>query len=150
MKPILIAALLAGAVAQPTFAQRLTLSVNPSVVSFPSADPDAVPIVTSAPITVTVRVQQNNRGSWQLTVLAAGDLVSGPSTVDISTVTWTATPAPPFRTGTLSRTVAQPLASGNGNVLPNLVGSLTFRLANSWLYDAGVYTQILTFTLTAP
>ena len=146
--PVVVAA--AMCTARPALAQRLTLSITPGVISFASADPDAVPVVTSPPVSVQVRVQQNQRADWQLTVLAAGDLISGPSTVDITTVSWVAAPAPPFRAGTLSRTVAQQLASGNGNVLPTLVGSLTFRLANSWLYDAGVYTQVLVFTLSAP
>ena len=76
---------------------------------------------------VTYRVRQNNR-PWTLTVLAGGDLNSGSSTVDISNVTWVATPAPPFQNGTLSKTVAQTLASGTGNVNPAATGSVTFRV----------------------
>lgn len=138
------------------FAQRLDLSVAPAVVTFPSTDPDIAPTIASAPVTLTYRVRQYD-GPWTLTVLAGGDLISGLSTVDISNVTWTATPAPPFQNGTLSKTVAQRLASGTGPTSPGIgptnpgqSGQLIFRLANSWNHDAGAYTQIVTFTLSAP
>lgn len=138
-----------AALAAPAAAQRLDLTITPGVITFPSSDPDVMPIVSAAPAQVTYHVRQNN-GPWTLTVLAGGDLNSGGSTVDISNVTWVATPAPPFQNGTLSKTVAQRLASGNGNVNPAQIGSVTFRVANSWTYDAGTYTQTVIFTLTAP
>ena len=130
-------------------AQRLDLSVSPTVISFPPGDPDAFPVITSAPVTVTYRVRPLDR-PWQITVLASGDLIAGASTVDISNVSWVATPAPPFRNGTLSKTVAQFVATGTGNVNPTASGSLTFRLTNSWNYSTGTYTQSLVFTLSAP
>jgi hypothetical protein len=133
-----------------TAAQRLDLSLSPAVITFPSSDPDAAPLVTAPPVQVTYRVRQNNDAPWSLTVLAAGDLLSGPSRVDISNVTWVATPAPPFQNGTLSKTVAQRVASGTGNVNPDTIGSITFRLANSWTYSTGTYTQTILFTLSAP
>ena len=131
-------------------AQLLDLSVSPSVVSFASVDPDAVPIINSAPVTINYRVRQNNNQTWLLTVIASGDLVSGPSTVDITAVSWVATPAPPFQNGTLSKTVARTVATGPGNQASPATGSLTFRLANSWTYDAGIYTQSIVFTLSTP
>ena len=131
-------------------AQRLDLSLSTAVITFPSSDPDTVPVIPAAPVQVTYRVRQNNNAPWSLTVLAAGDLISGPSRVDISNVTWVATPAPPFQNGTLSKTVAQRVASGTGNVNPDTLGSITFRLANSWTYSTGTYTQTILFTLSAP
>jgi len=130
-------------------AQRLELSVTPVTVTFPSSDPDTVPIVSSAPVQISYRIRQND-GPWTLSVLATGDLISGSSTVDISNVTWVATPAPPFQNGTMSKTVAQRMASGTGPVNPSKQGQVTFRLANSWNYTAGLYTQTIVFTLTAP
>ena len=130
-------------------APQLDLSVSPASISFASADPDVSPLVAAAPIVITVRVRQNP-GPWTLTVLAGGDLNAGPATVDITNVTWTATPAPPYQNGTLSKTVAQQLAAGTGNVNPAQNGSVTFRLANSWTYSAGNYTQTVIFTLSAP
>jgi len=129
---------------------QLDLSVSPLSVSFASADPDTTPVIAAVPVVVTVRVRQNQGGPWTLTVLAGGDLLAGSATVDISNVSWTATPAPPFQNGTLSKTVAQRLASGTGNVLPAQNGSITFRLVNSWIYSAANYTQTVVFTLSAP
>jgi len=133
-------------------AQKLELAIalSPAVITFPSSDPDTVPIVSAAPVQLTYRVRGNGNVPWSLTVLAAGDLLSGPSRVDISNVTWVATPAPPFQNGTLSKTVAQRVASGTGNVNPDSIGSITFRLANSWTYDTGTYTQTILFTLSTP
>jgi hypothetical protein len=132
-------------------AQILDLTVSPRVITFPSSDPDAVPVVDASPVTVSYRIRQNNAAPWSLTVLAGGDLTSGPSRIDISNVTWVATPAPPFQNGTLSKTVAQRIASGTGNVPnPNTTGLITFRLANSWTYSTGTYTQTVLFTLSAP
>ncbi len=131
-------------------AQKLDLSVTPTVITFPSSDPDTTPIVSSVPVQITYRVRQNNNAPWTMTLRALGDLNSGPSSIDISGVTWIATPAPPFQNGTMSRIVAQRLASGTGNVQQTQQGQITFRLANAWTYDAGTYTQIIVFTLTAP
>lgn len=136
--------------AAPAFAQgKLDLSVSPTAITFASADPDVTPSIAAAPVVVSIRVRQN-AGPWTVTLLANGDLISGTSTVDITNVTWAATPAPPFQNGTLSKTIAQRLASGAGNQNPALNGSVTFRLANSWTYSAGTYTQTLVFTLSAP
>jgi len=134
----------------PAAAQRLDLSISPLTISFPLADPDAVPIVSSLTAQLTYRVRQNNNQPWTLTILAMGDLISGLSTVDIASVSWIATPAPPFQNGTLSKTVAQRLAGGDGNVNPTATGQIAFRLANSWTYTAGLYTQTIVFTLAAP
>lgn len=130
-------------------AQKLSLSVTPSTVAFASADPDTTPTITSTAVVVTVRVQQNS-GPWQLTVQANGDLISGTASIDATQVTWTASPAPPFKDGTVSKIVAQSMASGTGNVNPATSGSVIFRLANSWTYAAGLYSQALVFTLSAP
>ena len=141
----------AAAAAQPPGQQpRLELSISPTIITFPAADPDTTPQVASAPITVTYRVRQAEGQAWQLTVLASGDLISGGSTVDITNVTWVATPAPPFRNGTLNHTVAQVMATGVGNINPTATGSITFRLKNSWTYDTGTYTQTIVFTLALP
>ena len=131
-------------------AQRLELAISPAVITVPSADPDSMPVLSSSPVQVNYRVRQNNRQTWLLTVVANGDLVSGASTIDISAVSWIASPSPPFQNGTLSKTTAQMVATGPGNVASPSTGTLTFRLANSWTYDAGIYTQTLVFTLSTP
>ena len=131
-------------------AQRLDLAVVPGAIVIPTGDPDVVPVVSSAPANIEYRIRQNGNDPWLLTVLAAGDLVSGASTIAISEVTWLATPSPPFLNGTLSSSVAQTVAAGTGSVPRPSIGSITFRLTNSWTYDAGIYTQSLVFTLSTP
>jgi hypothetical protein len=135
----------------PAAAQRATVTLSPKVVMFPSSDPDTVPLVIAAPIQVTYQIQGGGKNiTWALTVLADGDLLDGSSSVDITNVTWVATPAPPFQNGTLSQTVAQVVATGTGQVNPAQNASIAFRLANSWLYRAGNYTQTVVFTLSLP
>lgn len=136
----------------PALAQKLelALSLSPAVITFPSSDPDTVPLVAAPPLQITYRVRGNGNASWSLTVLASGDLIAGASRIDISNVTWVATPTPPFQNGTLNKTVAQRIASGTGNVNPDSIGSITFRLANSWTYNLGSYTQTILFTLSTP
>jgi hypothetical protein len=108
-------------------------------------------VLFSQPVQVTYRVRGNpGPNPWTLSLLAGGDLISGGQTIDISNITWVATPAPPFQNGTLSKTVAQTLASGTGNIPAGQTGSVTFRMANLWTYSAGTYTQTIVFTLSAP
>lgn len=142
--------LVAWGFAAPALAQRLELSISPNVITIPSADPDAMPVVSSAPLAVSYRVRQNVSGTWLLTVQANGDLESGAATIDISAVSWVAAPAPPFQNGTLSKAAAQTVASGTGNQASAATGSITFNLANSWTYDVGIYTQTIVFTLSTP
>lgn len=130
-------------------AQRVDVTVTPVSINFSAQDPDTAPVLYSAPVQVRYRVRGNN-GPWTLSVLAEGDLISGGATVDISNISWVATPAPPFQNGTLSKTVAQTVASGTGNTQGNPTGQVIFRLANLWTYTAGTYTQTVVFTLTAP
>lgn len=131
-------------------AQRVNLTVTPKNVSFPSADPDAVPVVTAQPLTVRYQVRGNGNQTWRLTVLAAGNLVAGGTSIDIGNVSWTAAPSPPFQAGTLSSTVEQTVASGTGDVQPPRSGTLVFQVNNLWTYSVGVFTQTIVFTLSAP
>lgn len=135
--------------AGPAQAQTLTLTIPGSnTFSFASADPDTSPTISSGTITVNYRVRNNAAGTWQITLLANGDFVSGGATIPISNVSWTA--SSPFVNGTLSNSVAQTLGSGSGNVDPAQQDTVVFILANSWSYSVGVYTQTVRITLTAP
>jgi hypothetical protein len=131
-------------------AQQLELSISPLVVTFPTTEPDAAPVLNAPPVSVQYRVRGNGNRQWLITVETSGDLISGQSRIPASAVSWLATPAPPFRAGTMSGTQAQTVASGNGNVNPTTTGTVTFRLTNSWNYDAGTYLQTFTFTLSTP
>jgi hypothetical protein len=131
-------------------AQDLLLTITPATISFASADPDTTPSIAAPAITVRYHVRNNDTGSWQISLLATSDLTAGTATIGINNVTWTASPAPPFQAGTLSRTLAQTLASGTGTVQGNRTGTVVFSLANSWTYNVGSYSTSVVFTLTAP
>ena len=152
LRPAAALLLLAGLLVAPAVeAQTLNLSLSTNSIAFPSADPDASPVVSAPSIKVNYRVRDNATGSWRITVMAGGDLTAGAATIPISNVTWTATPTPPFLDGTMSATVAQTMASGSGNVQSNnQFGTVVFRLVNSWTYGIGTYTASFVFTLTAP
>lgn len=150
---ILGAAVWLGAlcVAVPVSAQSVTLRLSTSLISFSAGDPDSIPVVTAPVVTVTYRVRNNySYWNWQITVQAAGDLSSGSVTIPASAITWTATPSPPFRSGTLSRASAQLMANGSGNIDPSRTAQVTFALANSWAYNVGTYSTSLNFTITCP
>jgi hypothetical protein len=132
--------------ATPTAAQ--VLQVQPATITFPSDDPDTVPVIAAAPIRVSYVAQGSSANPWTITVRAEGDLISGASTIPVSNVSWLATPSPQFRNGTLS-TVAQTLATGTGFINVER-GDVTFRFVNSWNYPVGDYTQTVTFTLSSP
>jgi hypothetical protein len=131
-------------------AQTLALSLSRTTIPFASANPDDTPFVAAPVVTVTYRVRGNLFGNWQITLLSSGNLSGTGGTIPVSTVTWTATPAPPFQAGTMSATVAQRLAGGSGNVDPSRTGQVFFLFANSWDYNVGTYSATFTFTLTAP
>lgn len=144
-----LAALLLLLLPLPARAQRVDLTITPSAFTFPSADPDVTPVVSSPALTIRYRVQQNQGAQWRITVLANGNLEASGATIPISNVTWNATPAPPFQNGTLNSTVEQLVASGAGNASTR-TGTITFSLVNSWNYAAAVYAQTLVFTISAP
>jgi hypothetical protein len=128
-------------------AAKAKLTLGTASITFADADPDTTPTMTATAVSIDVKARAS--GVVTLTVLASGDLTAAGG--DISNVSWVATPAPPFQNGTLSKTVAQRVASGTGNVPnPNTTGLITFRLANSWTYSTGTYTQTVLFTLSAP
>jgi len=129
---------------------RVTLRVNPTSITFPTADPDVAPVVTAPALDIRYQVRNNGGQGWRITVLASGDLNAGVSVIDIGNISWTATPTPPFQAGTLSKTLEQTVASGFGNVQQPQMGTLLLQLNNLWSYSIGVYTQNIVFTLSAP
>jgi len=131
-------------------AQTLTLALSPTTVSFPTGDPDTTPTLRAPALTVTYGIRDKNTlDDWTLTVQANGDLVAGSAVIPISNVTWTATPAPPFRNGVLSAAVAQTLATGATDIKPPQNATVVFSLSNSWSYNVGTYSQTIVFTLTS-
>ena len=129
-------------------AATLTLRLTPASLSFPDADPDVVPQIGPATVNVEVKATAAPGYIWALTLLGNSDLRSGVDVIPISAITWTSSPNPPFRDGTLSR--VSPITLGSGIAHINTTLRMDFRLQNSWTYNAGIYSATATFTLTAP
>jgi len=148
-KIYLITLLLICFVPSLSFSQSLGLTINPTSIVFPDADPDTTPSI-SAPSVVIVSVSVSGipaNQTWRLIHRSNGNLQSGTQTIAITNVTWTATPQPPFRNGTM-RTTNQTAGSGTGNISVN--GNFQYFLRNQWTYRPGNYTASTTFTLSSP
>ena len=135
------------AVPSPSAAQNLTFSITPSGFTYPSADPDSSPVVTSPQLLIAYKIAGAPHGTWAITIQAQSDLLSGSSSIPAGNISWTASPAP-FANGTLS-TTAQTLASGSGNVTSTTYAYLTLSLKNLWTYTPGTYSHTIVFTLSA-
>jgi hypothetical protein len=131
-----------------TISGMARLSLSSASLTFPDADPDAVPQIAAAqgPITITARARASATGAVTLTVRASSNLRSGLDTIPAANITWTATGAG-FVGGTLSAAAARTIASWTGSGVRT--GTQTFRFRNAWTYPTGTYTLTMTFTLTA-
>jgi len=129
-------------------ADEARLTLGAAMLSFPSADPDAVPSIAALenPLLVEIMVRGGHSMLSQLTVQAGGDLQSGSDKITITSITWTAQ-GEGFVAGTLSKEQPQLVGQWLGNV--NRTGNLWFWLENSWSYPAGDYSQSLAYTLIA-
>ena len=140
------AALVLGLAKSATAGPGATLTLGVGSINFPSASPVTTSSIAATQNPISIAVKTTGTTTWSLTVLANGNLVSGGNTVAIGSVTWTAT-GTGFVGGTLSKTTAQTLASGTGNV--NITGTQSYFLANSWNYVTGSYSQTVVYTLVA-
>ena len=124
------------------------LSLSSAAITFPDADPDAVPSIqpTQGPITLTAKARTSPNGSITLTVRANDHLRSGIDTIPASNITWVASGAG-FNNGTLSAASAQIVAAWTGSGARS--GTQTFFFKNLWSYATGTYTLTMTYTLSA-
>jgi len=127
-----------------------TLTINMTSITFPNANPGAVPMVPANenPVAVTANVQIEEGSTATLTVLAGGDLVSGSDTIPINRVSWTATGGG-LLPGIMSK-VPPGMSAGSWTSPGEYTGAFSFFMANSWSYATGNYSQTLTYTVTAP
>ena len=125
------------------------LTITPSAINFRDADPNALPSIPANenPVSVTAYAQTTGNKTVTLTVLAAGDLISGNDRILIDNVTWTATGSG-FSGGTMSKT--SPQNAGSWQRSGTRMGTFSFFLRNSWSYATGHYAQTVTYTLTSP
>ncbi len=132
-----------------TVSARAKLTISPTTINFPDADPDVVnPIpATENAVSVEAKIRTTGAGVATLTCLANGNLLSGTDVINIGNVTWTASGAG-YGAGTMNAAVAQTAGSWAGS--GSRSGTFDFFLANSWAYTVGNYTQDVVYTLTAP
>lgn len=125
------------------------LTVSAASVSFPDADPDAIPQVPSlgGSLLITARARATPGAQVLLTVQAADDLRSGVSVLPVSNITWTAT-GPGFVGGTLSKSAPVVVATWTGSGVRSGSQQLYFR--NLWTHPTGTYTVSIVYTLSAP
>lgn len=125
------------------------LTITPSAINFRDADPDNVPSIPANenPVSVMTYAQTKGNKIVNLTVVAAGDLVSGNDRILIDNVTWTATGSG-FSGGTMNKTTPQ--TAGTWHRSGTRMGTFSFFLKNSWSYATGNYAQTVTYTLTSP
>jgi hypothetical protein len=128
---------------------RAKLTISPTTINFPDADPDVTASVpaTENSVTVTSKVRTTAAGAATLTCLADGDLTSGTDTIAITNVTWTAGGSG-YSSGTMNSGAAQTAGSWTGS--GNRSGTFNYFLANSWAYTVGSYSQTVAYTLSAP
>jgi len=130
-----------------TFNGIARLTFSSTSVSFPDADPDAVPSIPAVqgPITITAKARTTLNGAVTLTVQASDDLRSGVNTIPASSITWTCTGAG-FTNGTLSTAAPQLVANWIASGVR--IGTQTFFFKNLWSYPTGIYTLTMTYTLS--
>jgi hypothetical protein len=124
------------------------LSLSSAAISFPDADPDAVPSIQATPgaISLTAKARTGLGGTVTLTVQASGQLRSGIDTIPASSITWVTTGVG-FSSGTLSAAAPQVVGSWTGSGVQT--GTQTFFFRNLWSYATGTYTLTMTYTLSA-
>jgi hypothetical protein len=147
-----------GAEAAPPVTLGITLSSTS--ITFPDQDPDFFPVSQQSQAPIRVIATSKNLGAavpYSCSILARGDLTSGPATISVSNISWTAVTingdaGETFYNGTLSRTTAVRVAQGydNDSRRSPLTGDLTFSIQNLWTYATGNYSQVVDFTITAP
>lgn len=134
-----------------TVAARAKLTIAPTTINFPDADPDLVspiPATENGSITVLSNIRTTSVGVSSLVCLANGDLIAaGATDIPITNVTWTSSGAG-YIGGTMSNSASQAVGSFTGSGAN--VGGFDFFLANSWAYDVGSYSQTVLYTLTTP
>jgi len=137
--------------ANATVAARAKLTIAPTTINFPDADPDLVnpiPATENGSITVLSNIRTSSVGVSSLVCLANGDLIAaGATDIPITNISWTSSGAG-YIGGTMSNSASQAVGSFTGSGAN--VGGFDFFLANSWAYDVGNYTQTVLYTLTTP
>jgi len=125
------------------------LSFSATALTFPNADPDLTPQVSSVPdsIAITAKARTTRNGQITVTVQSTDDLRSGVTTLPASLITWGAQGAG-FLPGALSASTAELVGAWTGSGVRT--GSQTFSFRNEWTHPPGTYSLTLVYTISAP
>jgi hypothetical protein len=125
------------------------LVVDTNSITFPSVDPDEAKQVPALQndIKVTVKARTGSMSPVNLSVVADGDLASGPDTIPVQNVVWQAS-GQGFLGGTLSKSTLQTAGTWKGSGVRE--GTFRYYLNNNWNYQRGEYQVTVTYTLTTP
>jgi hypothetical protein len=157
---VLVACVFLGVARSSSAAITLRVTITPTAIQFANANPRTTPVV-SANSTVRVRVYVSGAlsyQSWSVRGLAGGNLISGGNTIPISTVSWTSSKTGgsclnwcSCVAGTASSSTPQMMLQGQGNTgYYGVDCTQTYRFANSWTYQTGTYSQVMTITASSP
>jgi hypothetical protein len=125
------------------------LLMSSTILDFPDADPDVVPLVAAVPASITVTAKTRTTRSNQviLTVQPTGDLRSGLLTIPSSMLRWTAT-GTGFVGGALATGSNQTVGSWTSSGVRT--GTQSFLFENRWTHPPGTYSITLVYTLSSP
>ena len=135
---------------QASFADRVKVGFDRVDVVFNTEayDPDSIAPVTATPLTISAkaRVAPNSRIIMQ--VQADGPLHAGAVTIPANKVSWTIT-GPGFHPNG-SALVNAPRTIGSWRGSGAWIGSQIYEFDDDWNYAVGVYTMIMTYTVSMP
>jgi hypothetical protein len=125
------------------------LSMAPTAMTFPDANPDLVPFVAAVPptINVTARTRTTRGAQVILTAQPTGDLRAGLLTIPASMLRWTGTGAG-FVPGTLATGSNVTVGSWTGSGVR--AGTQSYQFENRWSHPPGTYSVTIVYTLSSP
>lgn len=128
---------------------KLELDSTTILFELGSLNPDLAPIIESVPsqITVQCKARAGPTTDVSLTILSAGDLISGEDEISINNINWIGS-GTGFINGTMDKTFPQIMGNWKGGGV--YTGRISFRLINQWEYGSGDYSTTALLTLTVP
>jgi len=136
-------------------------TITPSLITFPSPNPDATPTNGSSQVTIQWVMDNNPKGTWSLTVQAPSSSLAGCPAVPVSAIQFTCVSLTTQKeadgqgacvSGTYPlSTGAQIVASGPKEGKTNTsTAVVSFTFTDSWKYPASSSCSVqLIYTITA-
>jgi hypothetical protein len=160
VRALALAAVCLMAAGRADAAATVSMTITPTSISFPDANPSTTPVVTAnSTVLIWVRVGGGSASDpWSVRALANGDLVSGANTIPIDSISWTTTKGTgncnntcTGHAGTLSKTTARLIVDGRGNTGGDgTYWTQAYSKTNPWSHAAGSFSQTVTITAASP